>query len=163
MLLLASCRASHAPRAAVPRPADVPTRVEGSWVVVTPVAGAFIAGELIAAHADTIFLWSGDALVSTPMRAVRRVELSRYRANTAAIATGTLLGVLSTVSHGFWLILTAPIWALTGTITAVSDTRNATLETTNPGTLAPWARFPAGLPSSVDRRQLRGVIRPPAP
>jgi hypothetical protein len=156
---LGGCRASHAPRWAVPATAEVATRVEGSWAIITTTAGDRPAGELIAAHADTLFLLVGDSLSATPVATVRTVELSRYRSNAGQLVLWTLLGTLSTVSHGFYLLLTAPVWLITGAVTAIGDTQSATLETRNPGLLAPWARFPAGLPPSIDRTQLRSVAR----
>ena len=68
----------------------------------------------------------------------------------------TLLGTLSTGSHGFFLILSAPVWILTGTVAAVNQSRQPVLTYPRQG-WAGWrayARFPQGLPPGLARAAL---------
>lgn len=152
---LGACRSSSAPRVYRDSPAGLASRVSGSWVEVRRLDGQYRYGELLATAGDTLFAIHLDTLHAIPRDSVARVELTRYRPSTGQLALWTTLGVISTASHGFYLVLTAPTWVITGIAAAAAESRRAIWHTTDFAKLAPWSRFPAGLPSLIDRRQLR--------
>ncbi len=154
-LCLAACRSSSAPLEYRDRPRALASRVSGSWVEIRRVDGAYRYGELLAAAGDTLFAIHRDTLHAIPRDSVYRVELTRYRPSTGGLATWAALGALSTISHGFYLVLTAPTWIITGIVASTVESRRAIWHTTDFKALAPWSRFPAGLPPQIERRQLR--------
>lgn len=154
-LSLTACRGSSAPHDYRDRPRALASRVSGSWVEVKRLDGQYRYGELLATAGDTLFAIHLDTLHAIPRDSVARVELTRYRPSTGQFALWTTLGVISTASHGFYLVLTAPTWVITGIVAGAAESRRAIWHTTDFEKLAPWSRFPAGLPPLVDRRQLR--------
>lgn len=160
LCVVGACRSSSAPRPYRDTPAELTARVSGSWVEVRRLDGLYRYGELIAATGDTLFAAHGDTLHAVPRDSIDDVELTRYRPNLAGITTWTTIGMLSTISHGWFLILTAPTWAVSGIGAAVAETHRAIWRTRDFERLAPYARFPAGLPPQLDRAQLREAPPP---
>jgi hypothetical protein len=152
------CRTSSAPLAAVTSVQRLPERVSGMWVRVTTSSGTVVNGELIAAMHDSLFVIDAE-LQTVPRDAIREVELTRYTPQYGPIAAWVLAGTASTLSHGFFLLFTAPAWLTSGIAAGAAESRRAILHTTDFTELARYARFPGGLPSTVDRRQLRSAIR----
>ena len=72
----------------------------------------------------------------------------------------TVAGGLSTISHGFFLIVTAPAWAAVGgTVTAIEFSKGKVRAVPREGLrLHEFARFPAGMPPGW-----RDAPRPPPP
>lgn len=157
-LSLAACRTTNAPRAYRIAPEALASRVAGSWVEVQRRDRTFVSGELLAAVGDTLFTVAGHTLTLTPAGTIRRVTLTRYRPDINDLVVWALLGTASTASHGFGLIVSAPLWIATGIATTAAENRRAILVTSNFEVLAPWSRFPAGIPSSIDRTRLREAI-----
>ncbi len=88
-----------------------------------------------------------------------------YRPETGRIAGWAALGSLLTATHGWYLLITFPTWVITGTAAASAESYRP-LEELGVGTGEGWtavrryARFPQGLPDTVDRAQLSPVIEP---
>jgi hypothetical protein len=86
-----------------------------------------------------------------PTAAVKRGKLTAYAAEKGAVTTWAVLGALSTISNGGFLILTAPMWIIGGPLAVGSESRAP--ERKNPPLtwveLAPFARFPQGMPEGI--------------
>lgn len=159
------CFRSTAPRGWLPRPEEAALQAFGSWIVVedpSRVPAMSIEGELIAVDADTIHVLPAGRLISVPRPARCCVTLTAFHMDYAPLALWAGAGVLSTVSHGFGLILTAPIWAIIGTSAAASASHAPRIRSSDPAALRPFARFPNGLPPGLDRATLRPKLWPPA-
>lgn len=161
LLCAVACASNPAPEGFLPSPALAVRDVYGGWIEVTVSAGrhdSTIAGELIAARADTVWILpdSGPvAVVSTS--SVKHGRVARYTSQAGAIAGFTALGVVSTISNGFLLGITAPLWIITG-IVASSNESHAPLAAVPPHVwtdLAAFARFPQGLPAGIDLGEIR--------
>lgn len=112
-------------------------------------------GELLAVEQDNLMLLTEDGAVAMPLRRVKRVRIELYPSDALVLAAWSVGGILSTVSHGFFLILTAPAWLiLGGGLTIHSATTNKLdVEPGQFDKLYQFARFPAGLPSGYVARQ----------
>jgi len=171
LALLAACVSNPAPSGWLP-PADVAaTEANGGWITVDTAAQAQsgwlaagssprteIAGELIAVHADSVFVLAGSSLVSLPRAQVRRATLFAYESRWGELAMWGFFGTLSTASNGWYLGLTAPTWIITTAIAAGSRSRAPRVSLTDPRGwegLRLYARFPQGLPAGLDRASLR--------
>jgi hypothetical protein len=107
-------------------------------------------GELLACDWVSIYLLINQESDSpNPYRAVpiegATVELADDHARIP-LAAATVFGTLSTLTHGFILIFSAPIWALSGagaTVFAKAPSLNGCRA------MAPYARFPQGLPDEM--------------
>ncbi len=131
----------------------------GAWIEITsddkPVA-VLLRGELLSIERDSVFVLqqSGEVGVRA-LAASPRARVAFYDGKHGNTASWTLLGVVSSVSNGFFLALTAPAWILTGTFAAVGDSKAPIVTLV---TSADWvgarkyARFPANMPSGLPRR-----------
>ena len=156
---LAGCAKSTAPRGWLPRPMDAQKVAHGGWISLQKgdSRGNFHHGELLAVHADTVFVLEDDMCVGFPKSQVAKATLMGYDSDTGPLAAWTLAGTLSTASHGVYLILSAPVWILVGSSATVSQSHAPQMVLT-PGTwnaARAYARFPQGLPEGLDRTSLR--------
>ena len=126
----------------------------GAWIVVWgPKQREIRSGELLAVTHDSVFLLSdlnvpegvaaGDSLGAT---------LAFYDPQTGSLSAWTALGTIGTISNGLFLIFTGPIFLITGSV-ATGHQSSAPIVTVRPGgdwrALAPYARFPGGLPGDL--------------
>lgn len=148
------CRSSNAPRAYRQPAAISAKRVSGSWVQVRSTGGTVTSGELLAAG-DTVWVIADSTLTPVPRDSVRDVTLTRYDPRGRDLGVLTVLGIASTISHGWWLILTAPTWAIGGASAVAAESHRAIWKTSDVSKLTLWSRFPAGIPANVERSRLR--------
>jgi hypothetical protein len=153
----AGCYQSSAPPRWLPSPVEAQRDTFGSWVTVQgqPKTAPLVRGELIAIDTDTIHVLADGRLVSLARAAVCCAELTAFRMDLSELQLWTVLGVVSTASHGVVLILTAPIWAIAGTLAASAASYAPRIISTDPLVLQPFARFPQGIPPGLDRTTLR--------
>ncbi|HKE90058.1 MAG TPA: hypothetical protein VKB45_06960 [Gemmatimonadales bacterium] len=162
LLVTTACAYNPAPGGFLPGPSEAGQDGYGAWIEVgVPVAGrsdTTITGELIAASADTLWILPDSGRVAAvPTRTVRNGQVARYRSEAGSVAGFTALGVVSTISNGAFLLLTAPAWLITG-IVASSNESHAPLRHLPPrawADLAADARFPQGLPPGIDLGEIR--------
>lgn len=155
LALVAACATNSAPKGFLPSPEEATASAYGGWIELTSGEGRNerrVEGELLAVTADSVWVLtdSGGALV-VHTASVRKGKLTAYRSNAGKVASWTFLGVLSTASNGLLLILTAPLWIITGTV-AASGESIAPERRTPPMSwpeLALFARFPQGLPPGL--------------
>jgi len=162
----AGCFQTTAPRGWLATPEEASHQAYGSWVRLedrSKGAAVAIEGELIAVDRDTIHVLSFARLMSVPRASVCCVTLTAFRMDYGTLAAWGVVGTVSTLSHGFGLILTAPIWAITATSAAAAASRAPRIQSTDPEVLRRFARFPQGMPAVIDRATLRPKPWPIAP
>ncbi len=143
--------------------ADVP--VKGFPVVVERVAGDDVEGELIASDESFVnVLTAHDGVVATPWKEIRQVRVQLQPSMDGAragLALWSTLGTLSTLSHGFFLVFTAPVWVGAGIPSTILTGRPIEGSTRSDGAtyLYQFARFPQGPPPGWGR----GAPMPPPP
>jgi hypothetical protein len=156
---------------------------KGAYALVRTHDGASQAGELIAASSDHMLLLTDlGHLVEIDGTRVAKLTLGVHDNNEDAFVLWGVLGSLSTISHGFFLIYSFPIWLVSsigataqeshrGLFRCPADTPDPThTPMSMPACLwnaSAYARFPQGLPPGVGREQLLGrapvvVPTPPA-
>ncbi|PYQ45743.1 MAG: hypothetical protein DMF77_03270 [Acidobacteria bacterium] len=148
---LAACVSSPAPAGWRPRPPEVQSRPCGAWIRLQrgqDKRAGVVEGELIAVSDDHVYVLTRSELLGVPPAAVTSARLEKYRAGTDALGGWGTLGTISTLSHGWILVLTAPLWIISSTATVATESRVAQLRhpPTPLGEFRPWARFPQGLP-----------------
>jgi len=126
----------------------------GAWInIVTDQEE--VAGELLAVEAQALVVASTPGFRRVPVTRIRSWTLSWYEAENGGVIVYGLLGTLSTLSHGWFLVLTAPLlWMIPTPIMARAQSRqgheSGTLGDGRHLRLAAYARFPAGLPPGFD-------------
>ena len=150
----------------------IPTEREAVFGQVVRVQNdtAVVAGELLACDGDTIYLRVHIgrsryvALTRSDWHALEVEGTQQYLAS--GLWTG--LAVVSTLSHGFWLVISAPVWGVVGGVSIGASGRRT--ETLGACTLEvrSLARWPQGLPAPMRGRFSRldaslHLREPPAP
>lgn len=154
-VVLAGCVGNPAPARWLPTPIDAPTDVHGAWLEATVDRVEPVRGELLAVGADTVYVLRLDGTVLRVEKSrITRARVARYDSQYGQTAGWAALGALGTLSHGFVLILSLPIWIITGSASAAADSRAPITDPLrkNWESVAAYARFPAGLPPLLPER-----------
>ena len=159
-LSLIGCASTSAPSGWLPSPANSASDVYGGWATVEIDSAdkrQDIQGELIAVEFDTMYVLSRRGLHAVPKKYILNAKVAYFEGDYSGISAWTLLGTISTISHGFYLLITAPLWIVTGSLTAASVSHNQVVEYPDHSwdELKMYSRFPQGLPASLDRQSLK--------
>lgn len=124
--------------------------VKGYHATVETHAGS-VSGELIAMSPEALFLMTDDgATLALATADVAKVSVKLYGdgLNAGLLAAWGGAGMTSTLSHGIFLIFTAPTWLLVGLGTSIPAGFPAKTVAYRPDLprLYEYARFPQGLP-----------------
>ncbi len=159
----AGCASNPAPNGWLPSASEVATEPYGAWIVLQVAASdssRTAAGELIAVHSDSLFVLSFDGLEAHSVDEIVDARVAWYDSSSSSLVLWTIFGSMSSLSHGAYGIISLPLWIIFGTV-ATSSQANSPLVDYQPAmslsrTLSPYARFPQGLPPTLDRSELRG-------
>ncbi len=138
---------------------DVPVR---GFEVRIETARGTIEGELLAVDRASVWVAAVDGRVGpVPRETVRRVQVHVHETYGSEYGGWTAGGTAATITHGWMLIFTAPVWLIAGISTSVAESASGYGNAEGPGldALYQFARFPQGPPP-----MLTGVPIPaPAP
>lgn len=155
----AGCAKTYAPSGWLPSASDAPQSPYGAWVHVeyryTGNLQANTGGELIAMSADSMYvLVPQGRLLAVCNHDVIRAQAEAYDAGLGAVAAWSILGTLSTLSHGYYLIFSAPLWIVSGSASGSVLSREPIVSYPDDSlaSFAALARFPQGLPPNIRRR-----------
>jgi hypothetical protein len=86
-----------------------------------------------------------------------RVETDSIYLPNDGVGAWAVVGSLSTVSHGFFLVFSFPLWLLVGGLSANSAAETKVKLSPKDGAaaclkVAPYTRFPGGLPAAMHAR-----------
>lgn len=128
--------------------------VRGFEVAVEVADGSSVEGELLAVDQEAIWVLTERGPLPLLRSNVREVLVQLREHSGTELGGWTAAGTFSTLSHGFWLIFSAPIWLLAGIPVSVDEIL-ASRETAQSGSfelLYQFARFPQGPTPSMRRR-----------
>jgi hypothetical protein len=124
--------------------ADVP--VKGFDVTVFTDAATF-SGELLAVDSCYVHVERPAGAVAIPVTRVESVGVQLYPSTAAgSVALLSVLGTLSTPSHGWYLVFSVPVWLTSGIATSVNLAYADDVTVKDSTFLFQFARFPQGLP-----------------
>lgn len=149
----------RAPAGSVSHPDIARTEAWGAWVELEGDPGV-PRGELIAVHADSVFVLSDRGLVAVSIASIDRARAFAYDYGHSTWTNVLFAGAVGTLSHGLLAVISMPIWFTVGfglRAAAVVDSRIVDILPFE--TLSLLARFPRGLPPGLDRSRLQP--RPP--
>jgi len=163
LLVGTGCATTSAPRGWLPSSGEVQEQAYGGWIEIYTQRGpqSIFVGELIAVDTDTVYVLTGPHLSAVAIRDVREARMFRYSSGSGLLGWWTLLGTLSTASHGAFLVLSAPVWILGGTVAAVAQSNTPVLKYQGHSWEAfrAFSRFPQGLPPALARRDVAVVSK----
>ncbi len=157
------CASNTAPRGWLPSPEEAERESYGGWISVRCVESTDDCvethGELIAVDGDSVFVLKSSTLRAIPWTSVSEATLTGYNAGTENLVVWGTLGTALTVSHGYFLAASLPIWLITSITSAAAHSHHPERKypRDNPWQLREFARFPQGLPEGVPREALRPV------
>ncbi|MBI5512467.1 MAG: hypothetical protein HY909_01790 [Deltaproteobacteria bacterium] len=139
---------------------DAPAEVFGR-IVHVQAHGEELRGELLACDGAQLYLRlatvDGEAWERVAWRDA--LEVSALGPSGGGAMLGwSIAGLVSTITHGFFLVISAPVWLLSGSIVTALNW-SPTTRLANCSEAAPYARFPQGLPESM-RERASGSPRP---
>lgn len=166
LLVGTGCATTSAPRGWLPSSGEVQEQAYGGWIEIDTQRGlqdGFFHGELIAVDTDTVYVLAVHTphLSAVAIRDVREARMFRYSSGWGLLGGWTLLGILSTASHGVNLALSAPVWILVGTAAAVAQSYTPVLKYQGHSweAFGAFSRFPQGLPPALARRDVAVVSK----
>jgi hypothetical protein len=150
-MVLGCASAPTHPPDTLPDPDEVGGAVFGGWIEIEygpKKDKKQVVGELLAVDSVRVYVLREDAMRVVPIDSVREARLTWYDSHGGGVAAAAALGTLTTISNGAFLVFTAPMWMIGGTIAAHSQYHAPVVKT--PKTpweeVRPYARFPQGLP-----------------
>lgn len=157
LMAIGGCYQSSAPPGWLPSPTQAERGAFGSWISVQgqPRTPPLAEGELIAIDTDTIHVLADGRLMSLPRASICCAVLTAYRMDLSELQLWSVVGTVSTLSHGIVLILTAPLWIIAGTAATSAASYAPRIVGTDPAVLQLFARFPQGIPPGLDRTTIR--------
>lgn len=170
--LLIGCASTKAPSGWHESPTDVDFHAWGAWLQlkVIPDKATSIndyedkyvrddlkigGGEFISFQDSLVYLLNNDKLVKIPFQRIYRAEIEISDNKKTWLALWSLLGFASTMSHGWFLGISAPVWLIWGSVATVGES-NRNRFITDEQDYKWWvksrkfARFPQGLPPDFD-------------
>lgn len=159
-LFTVGCASTTAPSKWLSPPQETQRLAYGGWISInyqndrTP---SEVHGELIAVHPDSVLVLTVNHLFAIPLNKITKAKLTAFDANTGPLALWSVVGTLSTLSHGVGLIISAPVWIITGTAATSAQSYIPQLSFPKKSwtEFRPFARFPNGLPPGLERQTLR--------
>jgi hypothetical protein len=143
---LLACVVNPDPRE--PTPESMQTTGKGAWIVVERRDATVIQGELLAIDHGVIYVKEAARQeTSVPLYNVQHAEVFKYESDWGFGLWGAL-GTVSTISHGAWLIFSVPLWIISASIAARTESSHVRLQIPEDDIdeIVKWARFPQGMP-----------------
>jgi hypothetical protein len=154
-LACAACASNTVPKGWLPKPEEAPAAAYGGWIELAYQEGQIdrrMDGELIAVSGDSVWVLNERGGLVLATASVKKGKLTAYAAEKGRMATWTGLGAVATISNGGFLLLTAPMWIIGGSVATGGESRAP--ERKSPPLswveLAPFARFPQGMPVGIE-------------
>ncbi len=163
--LMSGCAANPTPELWRPSAVQAQRATRGGWVVVEPPSSgvpsdvAPVAGELIAIDDTSIYVLTAGGLRSVARSSPHRLTVVAYSTPSGSLTAWVIAGGVSTLSHGYYLPFTAPMWAVVGIWAVLSERGAARVH--DEDRARPFARFPQGLPTGFDPQALGPLMSKP--
>lgn len=157
--LLMGCATSRAPEGWLPKPEKALSEAFGAWMIVkyhSAVGLMMSQGEFIGVKEKKAYLLGRRGLVDISVDNVDRLTLEIYKGERV-VGTWAGLGTLSTLSHGWFLFISAPIWIITGIFNAAAESTGGMMKSSEIDwqSLKIYARFPQGIPKDLNLSLLK--------
>ena len=185
IVVLAGCASTTAPSGWLPYAEETTYDSRGGWIDLRlndgkGIGNSFlsslykdngnimISGELIAIHEDSSFILIHEDYQKTILKSVNNqdivaVKIGKYDYHEDELKKHAVYGTASAFSHGWWSVFSAPIWIMQG-ISAFKKFANSSIIKYSYGhgsltDLKMYARFPGGIPKSLDRKKIDRASR----
>jgi hypothetical protein len=174
LCLVAGCARIGAPRDFLDKPGDAGVSPRGGWLVLelSEDDREPITGEFLGQDAERLYLVakpgfgavSDDSFLAVDKDSVKVASAWGYDPDYDELSFWSALGIASTLSHGIVLILSTPVWVVSGISFTAAQSRISRIRWPDRhwSDLDLYARYPQGLPPGVDRRRFQSPGKPQA-
>lgn len=162
-IIISGCAHSYAPRRWLPDTDQIQTEAYGGWLSIEYKTEGEetekVKGEYITSDSENVYLLY-DSLEVIPRYKITEAVLEIDDKNTSQYSGWTVLGTVSTLSHGWFLVFTMPTWLTTGIIATSGESYRDRYSADDPTNeywdhIIKFARFPQGLPKNINPKSLR--------
>lgn len=156
LLALSACSTIKAPKGQVPRRQDLVNDAFGGWMLLTLTSQQKVEGELLALTADSIHIIN-QTRFSFAKTEIVSGRLIMYITDTQRFGRWATAGTFGSITNGWFLIFTMPIWIITGIATKSSEANRINYldyPPTDWNYLNRYARFPQGFPAGLNRSEV---------
>jgi len=170
-LLITGCATTYAPEAYLPDTDDVQTETYGGWLTLVTIPDILkpeekwmqYSGEFISLDEDNVYLLY-DSLYLIPKKKISSSIIELDEKNSTEYGLWTAGGTAATVSNGWFLIITAPLWLLAGIPTTIGESVRDRYETEYPDdeyweSIKKFSRFPQGI-TGIDLTNIKPKMIP---
>jgi hypothetical protein len=159
-LLLVGCARTYAPKGYLTVPESEANQVYGAWLEVYTTSAAqpddSLSGEFIAVSPQVIYTMNPKLNIIHRDQIIKARAIA-YDSESGAIGTQVFLGTLATITNGFFLVFTAPMWLIGGSFATANRSWEPIEEypQKNWEELRQYARFPAGIPEGINLPEMK--------
>lgn len=149
----------QAPRRSVPKRLDISTDAFGGWIFLNNYdSEAEIQGEFITIGTDSLYIMVDGQVLAHDLDDIDKARVVLFNTNNSAYAIWTFLGFISTISNGYFLVFTGPMWLITGAAVNSGEAKRINYfdyPSYDWEELIKYARFPQGFPEGINLMDLR--------
>jgi hypothetical protein len=111
-------------------------------------SGPVVEGELLAVDETSVWVEELGIERSIPRREIARVVIREHGTAAGGYGVWTGLGAASTLTHGFYFVLTGPLWLAVGIPVTALEAADGQQRLAPDGldALFQYARWPQGMP-----------------
>ena len=140
----------------------------GAWIKIEPgIEGPFLAGEFVGVSIDSVFVLGVSGLQGVAKVDIERAKIAHFDSQFDQPGGWVGLWTFSTLSHGWYLVLSAPVWILAGSLSVGAHSRTPLEHYPRDDweSLRFYARFPQGVPEGLRGMDLQEkmTLELPAP
>ncbi len=179
-LIVSGCSTTKAPRGWLESPSNVNFNAWGGWIQLKVLPDKVKSiedfddnfsykdlnvggGEFICFQDSLVYVLHNNKVLKINYLRIYKAELEIATDKKGGLALWTVLGTLSTLSHGIPLIFSAPAWLLFGTAATVGESDRNRFINYSPNydwwqRAKKFSRFPQGLPNDFDLSQLKSKM-----
>jgi hypothetical protein len=157
MVLTAGCATTYAPPDWLPKTNDIPQSTNGGWITVNTevmndkneIFWMQYSGEFIAVDETNLYILY-DSLYIIPKIEVVYSVIELDQKKTGSYTVWFLLGSCATISNGYYLLITYPLWLIGGIPTITGESYRDRYEIELPDEIYwedinKFSRFPQGV------------------
>lgn len=151
-----NCASTSAPSNWLPEKEQSDKQAFGGWMTLQHKNKTILRGELLAVQDSQFVMFSEQEIKKIAIDSVIYAKLGLYEETNYA-AVWTSIGSFSTITHGFGLIISFPLWVLLGTTESVIYSNQKILEypAESIQKFKIFSRFPGGIPKNIPMNSIK--------
>lgn len=162
VFLALSCATVKTPQNPVPKRTELETEAYGARIRLTSKNEQhfkWAAGELLCIHTDFVYVLNDAGNIEViNKKEVKTAHIVLYQTLASKYTSWALLGTLSTASHGKFMVISFPLWLISGISISRAEAQRINYlyyPETSWKEISHFARFPQGLPTGLNLNKIK--------